>query len=100
MRASLHPPAAASLIPEALPGWAERAGHRALPAVPQRLHFAAHRHLLPWQPTTQALVVLLIYFVIAAAALSLPGWFGSPRIPVIPDTEAEAAAMVIPVVSV
>jgi hypothetical protein len=60
------------------------------------LHNAIYFH---GNGTTQALVVLLLYFVIAAVALSLLGWFRSPRIPITPDTEAEATAMVIPIVS-
>jgi hypothetical protein len=60
------------------------------------LHNAIYFH---GNGTTQALVVLLLYAVIPAVVLSLLGWFRSPRIPITPDTEAEATAMVIPIVS-
>jgi hypothetical protein len=65
------------------------------------LHNAIYFH---GNGTTQALVVLLLhavilYAVIAAVALSLLGWFRSPRIPITPDTETEATAMVIPILS-
>jgi hypothetical protein len=47
--------------------------------------------------TTQALVVLLLYAVLAAIILGLLDWFRSPPSPVPPETEEEAAAMVIPI---
>lgn len=46
---------------------------------------------------TQALTVLLVYFVVAAVILSLLDWYRSPQIPVTPETETEAAAMVVPI---
>ncbi|MER5432840.1 hypothetical protein [Streptomyces sp. NPDC002588] len=46
---------------------------------------------------TQALTVLLLYGVIAGAALGLLDWFRTPEIPVSPETEAEAASVTVPI---
>jgi hypothetical protein len=46
---------------------------------------------------TQALIVLLLYLVIAGAALGFLGWFRTPELPVAPETEAEAAAVTVPI---
>ena len=67
---------------------------------PRNAYFLLHNAIyFHGHGTTQALVVVLIYFVIPAVVLSLLGWFRSPRIPITPDTEAEATAVVIPIVS-
>ncbi|MEU8795305.1 hypothetical protein [Streptomyces sp. NPDC048643] len=47
--------------------------------------------------TTQALIVLLLYLVVPAAALGFLNWFRTPQIPVAPETEVEAAAVTAPV---
>ncbi|WP_189133585.1 hypothetical protein [Wenjunlia tyrosinilytica] len=47
--------------------------------------------------TAQALIILLLYLVIAGAALGLLDWFRTPEIPVAPETEAEAAAVTVPI---
>ncbi|QJT02972.1 hypothetical protein G9272_24010 [Streptomyces asoensis] len=47
--------------------------------------------------TTQALIVMLLYLVVPAAALGFLNWFRTPQIPVAPETEAEAAAVTAPV---
>ncbi|MFD4926168.1 hypothetical protein ACFWNE_33330 [Streptomyces goshikiensis] len=46
---------------------------------------------------TQALIVLLLYLVVAGTALGFLDWFRTPKIPVSPQTEAEAAAGTIPI---
>ncbi|MCX5258964.1 hypothetical protein OOK27_33335 [Streptomyces canus] len=46
---------------------------------------------------TQALIVLLLYPVIAGAALGFLDWFRTPKLPVAPETEAEAAAVTVPI---
>jgi uncharacterized membrane protein YedE/YeeE len=42
---------------------------------------------------TQALIVLAVYFVIAAVLTSYLGWFRTPEIPITPETERDSAAM-------
>ncbi|GAB3167191.1 hypothetical protein [Streptomyces incanus] len=46
---------------------------------------------------TQALIVLLLYLVIAGAALGFLDRFRTPKLPVAPETEAEAAAVTVPI---
>jgi hypothetical protein len=45
---------------------------------------------------SQALAILLIYAVVVAVAISLPGWFRSPQIPISLETQTDAAAMATP----
>jgi hypothetical protein len=57
------------------------------------LHQAVYFH---GHGTSLALTVLLIYLVVAALA-GLFLWFRNPQGPISPDTEAEAAAMTVPI---
>ena len=47
--------------------------------------------------TTQPLIVLLIYVVVAGLVIGFFNWFRSPELPITPETEVDAAAMTAPV---
>ncbi|MGQ4489740.1 hypothetical protein ACN6LM_000055 [Streptomyces sp. SAS_281] len=69
------------------------------PFLPPRNAYILLRNTLYFDghETTLALVVLLLYLIIPAAVLSFLGWFRTPRLPVTPQTEVEAAAVTVPV---
>lgn len=60
----------------------------ALTAIHNTMYFNGHG-------TTQALVILGIYFVVAGVASSFLGWFRTPKLPVETDTELEAASVTV-----